>query len=567
MDPNTNGPSRREFLNGATAAAVALAGGGILAGSAVAPTVVEAATGAAIAAADESIEVQVVVVGSGLGGLAAAMTAAEEGAKKVVLLEKEDYWGGATNWAEGNGRGQSTEAEARRSALSRVRSSGYMANPMLYYYMALDRKEDTDWLFDKHQVKTESMSIGPGAPGGGQGQAPGGMQPQAPAGEGPAGGSQGQMPGGGQGQMPGGGGRPGGGGPSFYAGGNGRSCIATLIPQAKALGIDLRQKTPAVSLLLKDPYTCAGVRAKTAEGKIIDFKAKAVVLATGGMSTNKALLARYSTIDMEKVLIDGPPSGQDGDGHVMVEATAHGKAMHLCVSSLFINVKGFAYASPMGVCAGMQPTNLWVNQDAVRFADESIVSSTEGCNKMVEIQGSVYSIMDQAGFDKYAAGGCQSHYSGFADKLIGKPIPGLAADFEKYKNLPDVFYAQTVEELARKMGVDAAVLKETVEKYNGFAKSGADEEWGKKASNIWPIEKAPFYGFRLSSGMLNTNGGVRINTNAQVVDPRYKAISGLYAAGIVTSGWMGETYLGGGCQPVALWCGRKAARHIVASLL
>ena len=59
--------------------------------------------------------------------------------------------------------------------------------------------------------------------------------------------------------------------------------------------------------------------------------------------------------------------------------------------------------------------------------------------------------------------------------------------------------------------------------------------------------------------MLNTNGGIRINTKAQVVDPRYKPIMGLYAAGIVTSGWEGEVYMGGTCQPVALWCGRKAA--------
>jgi fumarate reductase flavoprotein subunit len=67
--------------------------------------------------------------------------------------------------------------------------------------------------------------------------------------------------------------------------------------------------------------------------------------------------------------------------------------------------------------------------------------------------------------------------------------------------------------------------------------------------------------------MLNTNGGIRINTKAQVVDPRYKPIMGLYAAGIVTSGWEGEVYMGGTCQPVALWCGRKAAKHIVANLL
>jgi fumarate reductase flavoprotein subunit len=516
MDPEKIGLSRRDFLSETAAAVVAVAGGGMLAGKAISPVAVEAAAKAASTNADETIESQVVVVGSGLGGLAAAMTAAEEGAKKVVVLEKESIYGGGTNWAEVYIGGQSTEAEARQSAARTAKSSNYIADPMLHYHMALDQKDNIAWLFDKHQVKTQKL--------------------------------------------------PGGGGPTFYAGGNGASCIATLVPQAKALGIDLRLNTAAISLLMKDPHTCTGIRARTREGKIVDFKAKAVVLATGGMSTNKALLAKYTSIDLEKVLIDGCQSGQDGDGHVMVEATAHGKATHLCVSSLFLNVKGFAYDSPMGVCAAMQPTNLWVNQDAIRFVDESF-SDMAGGNKAVEIQGSVFSIIDQAGFDKYTANGSLVHYSDFSDKVAGKPIPGLAAEFEKYKNLPDVFYAQTLEELAKKMGIDAATFKATVEKYNGYVQSGTDVEWGKKTSNIWPIAKAPFYGFRLSSGMLNTNGGVRINTNAQVVDPRYKVISGLYATGILTSGWCGETYQMGSCQPVALWGGRKAAQHIVTSLL
>jgi fumarate reductase flavoprotein subunit len=558
MDRGKDGPSRREFLNGAAAAAVAVAGGGMLAGSAAQPALAEAVAQSASTAADETVEVQVVVVGSGLGGLAAAMTAVEEGAKKVVLLEKEDYWGGATNWAETNMGSASTDAEARKSAVSEVKSSNYIANPMLHYHMALDRKEDADWLFTKHQVKTQGLDMGgsAGAPSGGP---PSESHAQA-----------------GGGALAGGAGGPGGsapvgmpeGGPTFYLGSTGKSCISTLIPQAKALGIDMRLKTPALSLLMKDPYTCGGVRAKTSAGKIIDFKAKAVVLATGGMSTNKKLLAKYTSIDLEKTLIDGPQSGQDGDGHVMVEATAHGKATHLCVASLFMNVKGFAYDSPLGVCAAMQPTNLWVNQDGLRFTDEGIVNtSLPGCNKQVETQGSVFSIMDQAGFDKYAAKGSSAHYSAFSDKVFGTPIPGLKAEFEKVKNLPDVFYAQTIEELAKKMSVDPAAFKETVEKYNSYAKSGTDGEWGKSAANIWSIEKAPFYGFRLSTGMLNTNGGVRINTSAQVVDPRYKPIAGLYASGILTSGWIGETYQMGCCQPVALWCGRKAAKHIVANLL
>ncbi len=596
MHPQKNGPSRRDFVSGVAAAVVAVAGGGVAASQTFAPAAVKASEKTADLKADETIEAQVVVVGSGLGGLSAAMTAMEEGAKKVVLLEKESTYGGGTNWAECNGPGQqASEARARGSALMSLKSSGYIADPMLHYTMALEDKENKDWLFVKHQVQYElrandgtiiATNSGPtgavasgaaagGTPSGAGGSAGGGPEGGAhggggaPGGAGGEGGAAGVAPGGAG--APGGGGGayggwgPGGGGRGFYAGGNGLSCIKTLIPQAKALGVDLRPNTQALSLIMKDPYTCIGVRAKTKEGKIIDFKAKGVVLATGGMSTNKPLLAKYTSVDLEKVIIDGPASGQDGDGHVMVEATAHGKATHLCVTTAFINVKGFAYASVMGICAGMQPSNLWVNQDAIRVTDESAVGES-GC-RVIETQGSVFSIIDQAGFDRYAAGGTQTHYSGFADKLAGKPIPGLAAEFEKVKNLPDVFYAQTLDELATKMGIDAATFKATVERYNGFAAAGKDEEWSKKASNLWPISKAPFYGFRLSSGMLNTNGGIRINTKAQVVDARYKPIAGLYAAGIVTSGWEGENYIGGTCQPVALWGGRKAAKQIVANLL
>jgi len=519
VDPEKNIPSRRTFLRGAAVTAAAVASAGVLANAVTAPVTGESAEKAKVAKhvkADETIETQVVVVGSGLGGLSAAMTAMEEGAKKVILIEKEPFWGGGTNFAEVFIGPPANEAEARQSAADFAKQSNYIADPMLHYHKAIDQKENSAWLFDKHKVVIHPL-------------------PHTPL--------------------------------NFYEGGHGKSCVDTLVPQAKALGVDMRHSTSAISLLMKDPHTCVGVRVKDKNGKVIDIKAKGVVLATGGMSTNRALLEKYTSIDLEKTITDGAKAGQDGDGHLMVEATAHGKSTHLCVSSMFLNVKGFAYDSPLGVCAGMQPTNLWVNQDAVRFIDESIVREISACNKAVEVQGNVYSILDQAGLDKYAAGGCQSHFSGFGDKLVGNPIPGLAAEVEKYKNLPDVFYAETLPELAKKMGVDTATLQATVEKYNGFAASGTDAEWGKTASNVWPIAKGPFYAFRLYSGMLNTNGGVRINTNAQVVDPRYKVVSGLYAAGILTSGWEGETYLMGTCQAVALWCGRKAAKHIVTNLL
>ena len=126
--------------------------------------------------------------------------------------------------------------------------------------------------------------------------------------------------------------------------------------------------------------------------------------------------------------------------------------------------------------------------------------------------------------------------------------------------------ADTIEELAEMIGVDPATLKETVEKYNSYAASGVDEEWGKAAENLWACDTAPFYAMCVSSGMLNTNGGIRINRNAQVVDARFKPITGLYAAGVCTSGWDGELYGGGSCQTVGMWAGSKAARHALENL-
>ena len=85
-------------------------------------------------------------------------------------------------------------------------------------------------------------------------------------------------------------------------------------------------------------------------------------------------------------------------------------------------------------------------------------------------------------------------------------------------------------------------------------------------SYLWPVTEGPFYAFRVSSGMLNTNGGIRINTNAQVVDARCNPIEGLYAAGVCTSGWDGEVYGGGTCQTVGMWAGSKAARHALTNI-
>ena len=464
--------------------------------------------------ADETKDVDVVVVGSGMGGFSAALTLAElNDQAQIVLLEKNSTVGGSTNMAEcpaGARPFEYTEAEARAAAAEAQASTQGVSNPMLLYSLFRDAKENFGWLFDTHGIKYTK-----------QGSAP-----------------------------------------AFYEGGNGTIAIQKLSSDAEGHGnLEVVTSSPVTQLLLGDEYTVTGVRAKK-DGKYIDYNAKAVVLATGGLSTNKTLLANYSSQDMEKII--GWGQGQDGDGQLVVEQTAHGRANHITVDSLFNNVQGFSYDSALGACVGMQAADFWVNEDGLRFMSENI-TSTAVSGKVVEEQGSVWSILSADTVQKFADGGCNRHYSGFADPLVGNPISGLQDEIDKYlsQSPTECFKADTLDELAADINVPADTLKAEVAAYN----SGTDAEWGKESEYMWPLTTAPFYAFRVSSGMLNTSGGIRINTNAQVTDARGKAIDGLFAAGVCTSGWDGEVYGNGTCQAAALWAGRTAAKYIAQNVL
>lgn len=539
--------SRRDFLKGSAAGAAGMAAAAMLGGNVFAESTTEGAsensTNAQEAAAASGLETRyckgydnaagigietddvantedadIVVVGSGIAGFFAAMIAKEQAPDlNVIMLEKNNYVGGSTLLAECNGPSKvSTEEEARAAAASHLQSTNYICNPMLWYELTKDAGYNSSWLFGKHKVGYYQAGV------------------------------------------------------TFYEGGNGTIAIQDhLQPDAESEGVDIRTSCRAKALVLADEYTVTGVQYTDADGNVNQINAKAVILCTGGMSTNKALLSYYTSQDLDKTI--GWGIGQDGDGQIMAEQTAHGRANHLTVSSLFNNVEGFAYDSPLGVAACMQYSDLFVNENGIRFADESQGGAlgTSQSGKLIEEQGYVWSIMDANTVAKYEAGGCTRHYSGFADACVGSEldlqteIDAALAD----ENLSKVvFKADTIEELAEKIGVDPDTLKKTCEDYTSYANSGTDEEWGKAADYLWPVDTAPFYAFRVSSGMLNTNGGIRINTNAQVTDDRGTPIQGLYAAGVCTSGWDSEVYGGGSCQTVGMWAGSKAARHALETI-
>ena len=149
--------SRREFLKGSAAGAAAMAAATALGALGVPAAFAEEtqnaqletkycngydnAAGIGIVSEADSVEdADIVVVGSGIAGFMASMIAKEQAPDlKIVLLEKNGFWGGSTLFAECNGPASvKTPEEARKVAASHLKSTNYIAHPMLWYEQALD---------------------------------------------------------------------------------------------------------------------------------------------------------------------------------------------------------------------------------------------------------------------------------------------------------------------------------------------------------------------------------------------------------------------------------------------
>ena len=134
--------------------------------------------------------------------------------------------------------------------------------------------------------------------------------------------------------------------------------------------------------------------------------------------------------------------------------------------------------------------------------------------------------------------------------------------------------------LAAKIGVDQVGLSDTVRRFNGFAETGKDEDFGRGESpqdlyyaggkelpnpSLGPIAKPPFYAVEIYPGDLGTKGGFRTNPQAQVLSETDEPIPGLYAAGNCSAAVMGRTYPGaGGTIGPAMTFGFLAAEDALA---
>ena len=122
--------------------------------------------------------------------------------------------------------------------------------------------------------------------------------------------------------------------------------------------------------------------------------------------------------------------------------------------------------------------------------------------------------------------------------------------------------ADTIEELALKIGRDPAKLRAAVDRYNAACERKQDDDFGRNPETLYPIAQGPFYGVRVDPVIVCTGGGARRNILSQVLDHDGQPIRRLYEAGEMGS-MFSDLYQNGSYLTEAMISGRAAGRGIV----
>ena len=321
----------------------------------------------------------------------------------------------------------------------------------------------------------------------------------------------------------------------------------------------------AVDALIVDNGVAAGVEVRTATGKKRIGARLGVLVNAGGFAHNQEMRDRYQPGTSAKWT-----NTAEGDtGEMILEMMRHGAAiaqMEEMVGNQMSIPPGQEDAPVKPVVQGMTaaPHAILVDQSGVRYMNEG-GSYMAYCKGMLERNREVPAVPSWAILD--------SRF--MRDYMLAGTMPG--------SKKPDRWYeegflrkADTIEELAAKLDIAPATLRATVDRFNGFAARGVDEDFGrgKRAYDRWlgdpyapnptlgTIEEGPFYAVPVVPGDVGTYGGVVTDVAARVLREDGRPIEHLYATGVSTASVMGRAYPGAGASvgPSFVW-GYVAAKN------
>jgi predicted oxidoreductase len=261
-------------------------------------------------------------------------------------------------------------------------------------------------------------------------------------------------------------------------------------------------------------------------GEPVEVRSKAVVTATGGFNSNLDMVLEYSPGLRNDKILEGSGRNSTGIGHRFIR-DAGGQLTHMD------HVWFYVYATPdyrdpkqrRGLVFRLVPGYIWVNQQGRRFHNEARSGGNSATPAlMAQNPRHAWAIMDTPMTAKMEVA---DPYYRDGDKVAREKVAELL------NNSPFIRKADTLAELAARIGVDTATFLATVDRYNTACEKRleCEPEFGKPLQSSKPFDTPPYYAVQIFPLARKNFGGVKTDLQCRVLNKHFEPITGLYAAG------------------------------------
>ena len=469
------------------------------------------------AAETTELTTDIVVIGAGIAGLSAAVEAVDKGAN-VILLEKQAVLGSSTTRSEGFVQGANTQlqrdngvedtVESLFSDIMEVYGSEPMVDSELIKKAAYGSTDLIQFLLDNGVVFNHLEAISKNHPR------------NVPR--------------------------------NHCVEGGGGGITSALYNSFVAKGGTALLGTPATELIMADGAV-TGVKATNAYGDDITIHASSVILCAGSYSANPEL---FKTLHPDLVPESISGSGEGDSYYLSQQAGAEfvtlpfAQMMYYFYSNALTGWPSVIPGAPLTSAIVPATDLIWLNGGGERVANED-----EFCFDFIEKN------WEGRYTEAWALGGAQ--FAADHPDVVEIALTSKLTSREGAMG----FKTDTLEEMAELTGLDAEVLKATVDRYNALCDAGEDTDFLKPAEYMKRVD-APYYMMRMPLIVTDGYDGVKIDVDAQALTAEGTPIKGLYAAGSCAVGNMSSVrYYGCGTSLlIGGVYGRIAADNAVAAI-